>query len=425
MFVEKLNNLPNKSLRLLKQIGKLAHEDNYKAFIVGGVVRDIFLRRENLDFDIIIEGDGIAFAKKLSKKLKAQLIQHERFYTSRLTIANGLKIDIATARSESYEYPGALPRVIPGKIEDDLARRDFSINAMAIDLGPGNFGRLIDFFNGLEDLKNKKVRVLHDLSFVDDPTRILRAIRFEQRFKFRIESHTYDLIKKALRNKVFNTVKSPRIWQELVLILKENKPKRYIVRLSEVCGLSFIHPKLKLDRDKIKLLGLAERAINYYKRSYPHREPLDAWLMYFMVLVERLKLSEIKKIIEKFNLRKQERKKIYAYRNLDKNLFNFLDKKNLRPSQIYIVLEQLNPEALILLRMKLRSKIAKKRIDNFLKIYSEVKLSINGHDINELGVSLDNHFKNILDKVFYKKLDGELKSKQDELEYAKELVDRL
>lgn len=425
MYISNLEILPNKFVKLLKQIGELAENNDCRAFVVGGVVRDILLNRQNLDFDIVVEGDGLDFAKKLSRKLKAQLVQHERFYTSTLTIKNNLKIDIATARAEFYEHPGALPAVTPGKIEDDLSRRDFSINAMAFDLNPGNFGHLLDCFDGLGDLKNKKIRVLHELSFIDDPTRILRAIRFEQRFKFKIEDDTFKLIKQALAKKCFDTVKPPRIWQELVLILKENKPKKYILRLSKVSSLDFISSKLKVDKETIMLFDSMDKILKLYNDKYPKQEQPQKWFMYFMALIEELKLSEIKDILDKFNLSKKDRDKIYSYKNINKNLIDFLERDNLKPSQIYIVLEPLSTEAIVLLRLKLKNKIAKKRIDEFLNVYSQINLRINGDDINELGVKLDNRFKEILDKVFYKKIDGELKSKYDELEYAKELIEQL
>ena len=423
MFIEKLNYLPRKIVRLLKEIGEFAKESGCRAFIVGGVVRDIYLEKDNLDFDVVIEGNGIDFAKKLSKKLSAKLLQHEKFMTSVLTMPDGLKIDIATARKEVYEYPGALPDVVPGKIEEDLSRRDFSINALAVSLNPDNFGDLIDFFQGLKDLKDKKIKILHELSFIDDPTRILRAIRFEQRFKFKIDEEAGDLIKQALKENAFDTVKPPRIWQELVLILKESNPKRYIIRLGEVCGLNFVHPKLRLDNSVIKLLELVNKAEKNFEKIYPKKESFDKWLMYFMVLTESLKLDDIKNIADKFNLKKQERNRIYSYKNINKNLFNFFERQYLRPSQIYIVLEPLSYEAIILLKIRLKTKIAKKRVDDYLGIYSEVKLSINGHDINELGVNLDSRFKEVLNRVFYKKLDGELESKEEELDYARELIE--
>jgi len=423
MKVNKLNKLPKEYLELLKQIGEIAENNNYRAFVVGGVVRDLFLCRKNFDLDIVIEGDGVDFAKKLSREFKAKITKHDRFNTAVLVLPDGLKIDIATARKETYGHPGALPKVTPGRIIDDLYRRDFSINAMAIDITSAEFGILIDFFDGLNDLKDKKIKALHDLSFIDDPTRILRAIRFEQRFKFNIEQQTQELLKQAIKKRAFDTVKPQRIWQELYLILNENKPKRYIQRLSKICGLSFIHPKLRADRGMFRSFDSIEKLVG--RKKFASGDDFEVWILYFMALTERLKLSEVKKVSEKFNIKRQEKKKIYSYKNINKNLFNFLERKNLRPSQIYVVLQPLSYEALCLLKIKTKNKIAKKRIDDFLNIYCKIRLSINGHDLNQLGVKFDNRFKNILDKTFYKKLDGELQSKSEELTYARKLIKSL
>lgn len=422
MLVKNLNNLPQDILRLFRQIGKIAQENNYRVFVVGGVIRDLYLGRENFDFDIVVEGDGIALAKKLAEKFKAKLVDHEKFCTAVLFMPNGIKIDITTARKETYENPGALPKVTPGSMEDDLSRRDFSINAMAASLNPEDFGELIDFFDGLNDLKKKEIRALHDLSFIDDPTRILRAIRFEQRFNFKVEEHSLKLIKEALKRRAFETIKPSRIWRELILILYEKSPKKYFMRIAGVCGLKFIHPKLRLNKDTLRLFDSVGKLLASYDKLYPLNDPIEGWFVYFMALTDMLNRNEIKYVAERFNLKKEERDKLYSYKDLNSNLFNFLSKNTLSPSQIYIVLEKLSYETILILRAKTDNKLAKKRIDDFLNIYDKVKLSINGDYLSELGASLDSQFKKILDKIFYKKLDGLLQTKEEEIQYARKLI---
>ncbi|HOX54509.1 MAG TPA: CCA tRNA nucleotidyltransferase [Candidatus Omnitrophota bacterium] len=422
MLVNNLENLPQDILRLFRQIGKIAQENNCRVYIVGGMIRDLYLGRENFDFDIVVEGDGIALAKKLADKFKAKLVDHEKFATAVLFVPNGIKIDIATARKETYEHPGALPNVVPGNIEDDLSRRDFSINAMAASLNPEDFGELIDFFDGLSDLKKKEIKVLHDLSFIDDPTRILRAIRFEQRLKFKIEDHSLRLIKEAVKRKAFDTVKPPRIWHELILILYERNPKKYFARISQLCSLKFIHPRLRFKKDTLRLLESVEKILNSYNRLYPDNEPVRGWFIYFIALTDRLGRREIKDVAEKFNLNREERDSLYSYKDTNRNFFSFLSKNTLLPSQIYILLEKLSYETILALRAKTVDKLAKKRIDDFLNIYDKVKLNITGDYLNDLGVSLDSNFKKILDRIFYAKLDGKLKTKEEELQLARELV---
>lgn len=423
MLVKNLDNLPPDILKLFRQIGKTAQENECRVFVVGGVIRDLYLGRENFDFDIVVEGDGIGLSKILAAKFKAKLVDHEKFATAVLFMPNGIKIDIATARKEIYEHPGALPKVTPGSIEDDLLRRDFSINAMAVSLNPEDFGELIDFSDGLSDLKKKVIRVLHDLSFVDDPTRILRAIRFEQRLRFKIEDHSLKLINEALKHRAFETIKPPRIWHELILILYEKGPKKYFIRISKICGLKFIHPKLRLNRDTLKLFDSVDKLLSAYERLYPHNERVENWFLYFMALTDTLKRNEIKQVAEKFNLKKDQRDRLYSFKNLNKDFFNFLGKNNLQPSQVYVLLEHLSYETILILRAKSENKIIKKRIDDFLNIYDKVKLSINGDYLAELGVSLDSGFKKVLDKIFYKKLDGKLRTKDEEIEYARKLID--
>ena len=168
-------------IQLLQSIGEVADKLDFNAFAVGGFVRDLLMKKTNLDLDIVIEGDGIAFAKALAAHLGGRYRTHERFKTAVVLMPDDFKIDIATARLEYYEYPAAMPMVELSSIKLDLYRRDFTINAMAIQLNQEHFGTLIDFFNSQNDLKQKSIKVLHNLSFVEDPSRIFRAVRFEKR----------------------------------------------------------------------------------------------------------------------------------------------------------------------------------------------------------------------------------------------------
>ena len=205
-----LFNLDGKLLAVIRKIGKEAGQKQFSAYIVGGIVRDIILKRENLDLDIVVEGDAACLARDLAKKWKGKVTVYKKFGTACLETPKGLCVDFAMARKERYAHSGALPAVRPGGLKEDLSRRDFTINAMAIAIDPGRFGRLTDAFGGLTDLSRKTVKVLHDRSFIDDPTRILRAVRFEQRFSFRMERQTLLLMKAALQRKIPSNVKPNR-----------------------------------------------------------------------------------------------------------------------------------------------------------------------------------------------------------------------
>lgn len=210
---------------IIKIVGKIADESGVQAYLVGGPVRDKLLGIKNLDLDFVVEADGIRFAEALNKALKGKLTTYKAFGTATIEL-KGKRIDIVTARKETYKRPAAYPAVKSGKIKDDLFRRDFTINAMAIVVNKKGLGRLVDFYNGQKDLKKGLIRVLHDKSFMDDPTRIFRAVRFSVRFGFKIEPHTKRLMKEAVLDGLLGEVNAGRIRKEIELFLKEKNPKK-------------------------------------------------------------------------------------------------------------------------------------------------------------------------------------------------------
>ena len=219
---------------VLLEAGTLAREMGYGAYIAGGVVRDVLMGLQSIDVDIVAEGEGIRFARNLAGRLHARVKSYERFGTATLTFPDRTKVDIATARTEIYERPAALPRVTPGSIRDDMLRRDFTVNAMAVSLMPGEFGRLLDDFGGTRDIREKRIRALHERSFIDDPTRIFRAVRFETRLDFRIVRSTEQWIAEALSRKLLEELEDYRIATELRLILGEPDPAGALRRLSDL-----------------------------------------------------------------------------------------------------------------------------------------------------------------------------------------------
>ena len=220
-------------MNIIEIIGKTADKLEVSAYIVGGPVRDKLLGISNSDLDFVVEGDGIKFAGVLNKKLKGKLTTYKAFGTATIEL-KGNRIDVVTSRKETYKYPAAYPTVKPGNIKDDLFRRDFTINAMAIGLNKKNSGKLTDFYGGQKDLKKGIIRVLHDKSFMDDPTRIFRAIRFSVRFGFKIEPHTKKLIKEAVSGGFLGEVNAGRIRKEIELFLKEKNPKKCLETFSKL-----------------------------------------------------------------------------------------------------------------------------------------------------------------------------------------------
>ena len=256
-----LCRLPLDILNLLRDAGVCAEEMGFEAYAVGGLVRDLFLRRDNLDVDVVIEGNGIAFAARFSVDHGARLLTYEKFGTANIVLPDGFKIDVATARTETYERPAALPLVTPGSIKDDMLRRDFSINTLAVGLNPDRFGDLLDFFHARDDIRKKLIRILHDRSFIDDPTRMFRAVRFEQRFGFRIDGITEKLIRDAVSAGLIERLSGYRISSELRIILKEENPLPPVRRLDELGVLSAVVRKGEKHKEVKKLL----RRINEIK----------------------------------------------------------------------------------------------------------------------------------------------------------------
>jgi len=228
--------LPKNVLDILCLAGNIGDSMRAKVFCVGGFVRDILLKVDNYDIDLVIEGNGLAFAKELSDRLKGTLVIYKRFGTATVTTKDSLKIDIATARKEYYKSPGKLPEVKFASIRDDLKRRDFTINTMAISLNSKTCNRLMDFFHGQLDLKKRIIRVLHDNSFIDDPTRIYRAIRFEQRYNFTISDDTERLIRAAVGLGMLKKITGQRLNKEIELIRCEKSPSRVFARIKQFIG---------------------------------------------------------------------------------------------------------------------------------------------------------------------------------------------
>src|SRR5947209_12534975 len=282
--------LPAKIFARLKEIGRLADATDVSAYLVGGFVRDFLLGRKNLDVDIAVEGDGMTFARRLADQHGGGLKIFDRFATALVVFPDSFKLDVATARRESYAHPSALPAVKPSSIQDDLYRRDFTINALAIRLNASGFGELLDFYGGLRDLEHKVIRVLHARSFVDDPTRVFRAIRFEQRFGFRIEKRTLTLLKEAAASDLVHRLSGPRLRNELMRLLSERAPIRAIRRMAEFDLLRFLHTGLAWTARLAGLLSDLGKSLAWWTKQYPRRA-LDRALVYFIGLMDELSAS--------------------------------------------------------------------------------------------------------------------------------------
>ncbi len=209
---------------LLKQVGAEADRLELRVYLVGGAVRDLLLGQVSSDIDIVVEGDGFSFTRKLEHKLRVEAVFHEKFRTATLALKDGLTLDVVTARRETYARPGALPDIVPATLKEDILRRDFTVNALAAGLNADNFAVLRDDVDGAADLESKLIRIMHEQSFIDDPTRILRAARYAVRFGFQFDALTQDLLNQAVDQDVFKTLTPVRYFLELRRILEEKDP---------------------------------------------------------------------------------------------------------------------------------------------------------------------------------------------------------
>ena len=419
-----LNNLMTESLTrdmivLLRTIGEVAQENGCTAYAVGGFVRDLLLHIKNYDLDIVVEGNGIAFAKKLAEHTGGAVRTHEKFNTALVILPSGFKVDVATARLEYYEYPAAMPLVELSSIKLDLYRRDFTINAMALHLNPGRFGLLVDFFNCQNDLRDRRIRILHNLSFVEDPTRIFRAIRFEKRMGFQIGKHSEKMIKNAVKMDLFNRFYGRRFLGELKLILSEDDPIPALKRMADFDILKFILPGLKFDKRLINLLSETQKAITWYKLLYLD-EPFKQWRVYLFAITARAKMKELVMFCERFELAERYKMKFLKEKEAaDKILASLSRKPRLRASEIYWLLQERSHETLLYIIAMARRKTAKKAVSNYVTHLRHVTTYMTGADLKGLGYATGPLFRTILNHLLEAKLDGLVKSRSDEIQFVR------
>lgn len=424
-----MRRLPRNVVMLLRELGGLADEKGVALYLVGGVVRDLLLRRENWDLDLTVEGDGIAFARLVADRYGAGLALFERFATARLTLPKGLKVDIASTRRESYAKPAALPDVQPASLQEDLYRRDFTINAMAIQVNAAQFGQLHDPYHGQRDLRAKTIRVLHEGSFIDDPTRIFRAIRFTERFGFRLEPKTRRLLKQAAATDMIAKLSGPRLANEMFLLMQERDPTRAIGSLTRLNLLRFLHPRLRHGKQAHRLVTTLPRALAWWKQQCPG-DPVDRALLGLMALLSDAGSSILERVAQRLQLSSLQATSVeWASDKTTRAAKILLGRSEIRPSQIYHLLVNMPHEALVLLvgRGLASGDVAgirrlTRRLARFLKHDRWVMTTVKGEDLKQLGLKPGPHFKTILDRLLDKRLDGVVTTKSEECALALRLV---
>ncbi|MFB3884296.1 MAG: CBS domain-containing protein [Thermodesulfobacteriota bacterium] len=412
---------PDRLHNLLVEFGRVGDELGYSVYAVGGFVRDLLMRVENFDVDIVVEGDGIRLAEEFEKKFPCRIRTHKKFGTAIILFPDNLKIDVATARLEVYDSPAALPTVERGSIRMDLYRRDFTINTLAIQLNPKAFGELIDFFGGVKDIKDKVVRVLHNLSFVEDPTRVFRAIRFEQRLGFQIGKPTQSLMRNAVKMGFMDRLSGGRVLSELVLILEEENPVPALRRMKDFNLFHFLHPQIRFDEEAMLLFERIHHAIAWFDLLFLDEE-YDRWLTYFYGLIDSLKEAEIEELCQRLVVNDKLRKKVTeGKRQADQvllQIFSWINADRLpKRSEIYSVLDPLSTEEKLYMMAKTTQVETRRYISLYFTQLKDTKPLLKGADLIQMGIKPGPSIKRALTHLLQARLDEQVTTRQDEMEY--------
>jgi tRNA nucleotidyltransferase (CCA-adding enzyme) len=409
-------------LQVLQDIGAAAEEIGLNAYVIGGFVRDLFLYRTNEDVDVVIEGDGIAFARQYAQKMGARIHTHAKFGTAVVIFENGFKVDVASARMEYYQFPAALPTIEMSSLKLDLYRRDFSINTLCIHLNPSKFGTLIDFFSAQKDLKEKTIRVLHNLSFVEDPTRAFRAIRFEQRFGFTIGKLTATLINNAVRMDFFKRLSGKRVFAELKQILAEDNPGPAVARLRDFDLLKVVHPSIELSPAMTHLFASIKKVVSWYDLLFLE-ESYMKWSVYFMGMIHSCDRETTRDICRRFELPPSVQALFATGRFAAERRLNSLERQlPSENSQLYRKLAEFRIELILYMMAAARTEAVRKAISHYCVHLRFVRPWLRGQDLKELGLPPGPRYRIILDELLNARLNGRVDSREDEIILARELI---
>jgi tRNA nucleotidyltransferase (CCA-adding enzyme) len=416
---------PERVRTLLLEFGRVGDQLGYPVYAVGGFVRDLLMGVENFDLDIVVEGDGIQFAEEFEKRFPCRIRTHKKFGTAIILFSDGLKVDVATARLEIYDAPAALPVVEKGSIKMDVYRRDFTINTLAIQLNPAGFGVLIDFFGGVKDIKEKVIRVLHNLSFVEDPTRIFRAIRFEQRLGFQIAKHTQNLMKSSVKMGFMERLSGGRVFSELVLILQEDNPVPALKRMKDFDLLRFLHSRLTFDDEAERLFERIHHVISWFDLLFLE-ERYDRWLMYLCGLLDFLSAEEAEAVCRRFSMSEKLRNRVLeGRRQAERALLRMFPWANadVQPthSEVYAVLHPIPTEAKLFMMAKTSQTVSRRYLSLYFTQLRDTTTLLKGIDLIRMGVTPGPSIRKTLDALLKARLDEQVETIEDEKVYVSKL----
>jgi len=387
--------------KLMPSLSSASKQLGTPFFLVGGVVRDLILGRAILDIDVVVEGDSKSYAETLAEIIGAKTIAKSQFATHKIQI-DGLVLDIAMARTEKYSKPGALPKVTSGTIQEDLQRRDFSINAMAVDMNPDDFGFVIDICNGVNDIHAKRLRVLHSKSFQDDATRIIRAVRYEQRLDFKIELGTLKWLKSSV--KYLDSISPDRLRREFARMLTEVDPGSSLLRANQLGVLSAISQELKWSTK-------ANSLIAKYGHNFTDHQ-------YYAFLAIRFTEDQGDAFSERLNLPRKTRSIVRNVIEL-RNSLALEDTPSLTNGKVHQLSSKGTKEGLNAIAILSSDVIIRKRMSSYLKATSRMSNYLTGNDIIELGITIGPEVGLVEFDLQVAQLEGVVKSKKEAVDFVK------
>tara|TARA_Y100000814_G_scaffold192126_2_gene140903 strand:+ start:9223 stop:10473 length:1251 start_codon:yes stop_codon:yes gene_type:complete len=392
--------------KLLNKAEIAAQSSSVKLYLVGGPVRDLLLGNIIHDLDFLIDGEIDSFIHEFSKVINSQPISSSQFKTFKYRIGDN-EIDIALARTEVYPFPGSLPNIKPSNIHEDLYRRDFTINAIALQLFPKPY-KLIDPVNGIEELKNKRIKIIHEKSFQDDPTRIFRAIRYSSRFDFPIEQKTIDLIHQDMN--FISSLSGKRILNELIKYLSENDTSNSLSSLTKYNILQFIDNNFPSNEEFITRLHVFKNE----KYSLNEKE-----VLLLAILCSNMNQIQLNKFITRFSLSKKQTKILIDLNQINKKISSISVMK--KASSITNLFDKYEIKALKFASIITENNKFTQMVNSYINIWSNIKPYNNGNEITKI-LSIDKtKLSSIIQKVRDAIINGQISSKADEMKFLKKL----
>jgi len=389
---------------VLDKIINITSQKNIKCYLVGGAVRDIILGERPKDLDFVVEKEGETISSEIALAINGEVLNNSEFGTSKLSVKKSI-YDIANSRSELYAHPGALPKVTKNSIDKDLWRRDFSINAIAFELTDNKYWQILDPTGGVADISNGTIRVLHDKSFVDDPTRIFRAVKYSIRFGFSINEKTKRLIGNSIKSNHINKVSGNRILSEISQILEEDNIKSNIQLLSSLGAFSSIHPNFKIEEalfDKLNQLNQSDKQ----DKS-----------MLLSLLFSDIKSENIDEICQRLDINRKTSQILHDIQTIKQNI-NALSKNTIINSELMMLLDKLNIQALSSMQLISKNETLRKNLSNFIDNLRFIEPKITPNEIISIGVPPGPQIGNLLTDIRFAVADGILKTLDDEKRFV-------